>query len=767
MHRPAPHRSPVAGVVIRAALVLVLAGAWTPARGAIVPTDSPNRLDQPMADVALLDRDGPNDAPRLLVVDELEPEPGVRRLSILRRDSAWGVASELAVDVGAAGLEPWLVGLGPDRFALLAVDVGSDDTLVVRLRTDAGPGRNELAELGWTRLTTPITDAGAADVDGDGTNELVLAVARTIREGGTCQGSLLWVLDGTSLATRAILSVPGRRLAGGVIGRWDAVAGDDLLAYAHDNCPAGPDTPSEASLIALRLADGGSILDRPDLAPVSSSPLPPVRLDLDGTGAHEVVAMIGDGLAVLDPSADWQPTGLDSIEAFPVLASDPLGPEGQAVRLAWIHLAAGPTTTVVRRGPSGAVEIDGRGLFVDSELDVSRRQSGFREVLAAGRHQTPAPGWIGATGDEGCTDLLLPGAVLACGEDTMRAGAAWNGTRPLTVVLDGPDRRLLVAAGLSLDPEIPLVRTPSPWASGPPGWWRHGPSGPFTLAELSAGDATYYREFPVPRSSVERITAPDATIAAPGFTGVRLFVKAAALDPEAPDETTDIGLDAFLAGGAREGGEIDVLRIPVPPGVEAGRDGGFARVSLGELTLDGGTRADRWSVAAVPINDWGEIGSVASGVVSRDAIGPSLVMEVPFATPIWPFPASIPGAAEPRSRVVVAGVGPVELDRRGRFTIQTPLAPWPQTLVVTATDASGNVTRREVSVIGGVDYRRFPWAHIVAAALLIAVVASGLIGTRWRLAVGGRSVAPGRAPYAADDGPVAEMEDLPPGAGLR
>lgn len=770
MHRPAPHRSPVARLVILSALVFPVAGLGTPARAAIVPSDSPNRLDQPVVDVALLDRSGPDDSPRLLVVDAVEPEPGVRRLSILRRDSAWGAVSEMALDVEASGLDPWLVRLGSTRFALLAAGgPGSDRTIVIGLQTDAGPGRLELGETGRAELTAPITDAGAADVDGDGTVELVLAVARTIREGGTCQGSTVWVLDGSSLATRAIHSVPGRRLAGGVIGQWDDVGGEDLLAYAYDNCPARPDTASEASLIALRLRDGESILDRPDLAPITSSPLPPIRLDLDGAGTHEALAMIGDGLAVLDPSADWRPTGLDSVQGYPVVAADRAEPGDQGVRVAWIQLGqeAGPATTLVRRDPSGAIETRGLDRLVDSDVEISRLQSGIREVLAAGRRQTPASGWIGATSDEGCLDLLLPGAMLVCGKPVMRAGAAWNGTRPLTVVLDGPDRRLLIAAGLELDGEVPLVRTPSPWATGPPGWWRHGPSGPFALAELSAGDATYYREFPVPRSSIERTTAPDATTAVPGFTGVRLFVKVAALNPEVPDPADVVTLDAFIAEPASAGGAIDVLRIPVPPGVEAGREGGFARVSLGGVTLADGSRADRWSVAVVPINDWGEIGSVVASIVIRDAIGPSLVIEPPFTSPVWPFTASIPGAAEPRSSVTVAGVGPVDLDRRGQFTIQTPLAPWPQTLLVTATDASGNVTRREVSVVGGVDYRRFPWATIVAAALLVAVVASGIIGDRWRRVVGRSGQTPMRTTFTRDAGPIAEIEDLPPGGGLR
>jgi hypothetical protein len=93
-------------------------------------------------------------------------------------------------------------------------------------------------------------------------------------------------------------------------------------------------------------------------------------------------------------------------------------------------------------------------------------------------------------------------------------------------------------------------------------------------------------------------------------------------------------------------------------------------------------------------------------------------------------------------------------------------------------DPSGNVTMREVSLDGGIDYRRLPWDAIVAAALLAVVAISGIIGTRRgqrrspslaRAASalagsGSGSWRTGRLPL--DDGPVAEIEDLPPGGGL-
>ena len=234
MPHPASRRRSVVRQVATALLawaVLTAMVASVPGAAAVRPTDSPNRLDHPIVDLALLEASGPDDAPRLLVVDAIESLPGVFRIAILRRDGAWDVDAEMQVDLGVAGVTPWLVGLGPTRFAMLAVTSGAERTMIVGIQTDAGAGRADLAETGRQALTVAVDDAGAADVDGDGTAELVLGTARTTRTGGTCQGSTLRILDGSTLAPRMpTLELPARRLAAGVIGRWDDVPGDDLLA---------------------------------------------------------------------------------------------------------------------------------------------------------------------------------------------------------------------------------------------------------------------------------------------------------------------------------------------------------------------------------------------------------------------------------------------------------------------------------------------------------------------------------------------------------
>jgi hypothetical protein len=275
---------------------------------------------------------------------------------------------------------------------------------------------------------------------------------------------------------------------------------------------------------------------------------------------------------------------------------------------------------------------------------------------------------------------------------------------------------------------------------------------------------TYFLEFPVPRASIDPTAAADGGTELPGFTGARLFVSAIAIGDgaEPPAEVPD-PLDALVRHGVRPSVE-SVVRVPVPPGLESGRDGSFAPFSLDAVRLPDGSPADRWQLTVVPINDWGEVGSTASGTIIRDLEGPRVSVEVPFVSPIWPIPARLSGAADPGSTVEVEGVGPIEPDRRGRFAFETPLAPWPQDLRVTATDRSGNRTVQAISVIGGLDYRRLPWAFLAALGILgvVAVRGLGAAGNLRALRVG-----EGAAWSAAgDDETGPEIEDLPPGSGL-
>jgi hypothetical protein len=755
--------------ILRAAtLAAVLAGAFWRATGAVAADEPPNRLEHPMADLAILSPGVAGATPRLLVVDATSPDPAVVRVSVLERDHAWSPVAGSEIDLGRSDLpDRWLVGTGPGRFALVATspDDAVEATVIVGLDTGSDASRAVITELGRATLGLRVVEAGAADVDGDGSVELVvhddpMPTASPVPD-PSCQGTRLAVLDGGTLRSKTEIEMAGRALGGGVIGRWDAEPGDDLLAYTAVCLSLDGGAPFR--LTALRLRDGSPIVDMAvssDAGPVTAAPI--LRLDVDGRAPDEAVARAEGRTVVLDPARGWRSLPVGTLDAIPLVA----GPDPDAAGPAWRIAVIDPgdteayVTERVRRGLDGNLSSDGH--LTMPVPDEARRLVRSTVLLAATRGDSTGA-WLGPAVDEGCPDLVMPGALLPCGATAIRPGAAWLATRPVAVLPIEGQRRLLVAAGLTWAPEA-LPRRPMPWAAGPAGWLRHGPSVPFALSEVRAADVTYFLDFPVPRASIDPTAAADGATQLPGFTGTRLFVSAIARrDGAEPDAQAPDPLDALGRHGARQSVE-SVVRVPVPPGLESGRDGSFASYSLDAVRLPDGTPADRWQLTIVPINDWGEVGSAATGTIVRDLEGPRVSVEVPFVSPVWPVPARLTGAVDPGSTVEVDGVGPVEADRRGRFAFETPLAPWPQDLRVTATDRSGNRTVQAVSIIGGLDYRQLPWAFLAALGILgvVAVRGLGAAGSLRAARVG--EVAAWSA--AGDDGPGPEIEDLPPGGGL-
>jgi hypothetical protein len=193
-----------------------------------------------------------------------------------------------------------------------------------------------------------------------------------------------------------------------------------------------------------------------------------------------------------------------------------------------------------------------------------------------------------------------------------------------------------------------------------------------------------------------------------------------------------------------------------------------ARLDIGDVRLPDGQETTRWGIQVVPINDWGEWGRPFARLITHDTVAPTIALDEPFTSPIWPFVAKIDGRSEPGTTVRVDGIGDVKVDARGGFTIKAPLAPWPQPFRVTVIDPAGNQTVGTFSIVGGVDYRRFPWPGIIAVGLLALVGARWLFGGQ-RGPVGGVTGvgAAGWTSGAADDAAsMAVIEELPPGSGM-
>ena len=336
--------------------------------------------------------------------------------------------------------------------------------------------------------------------------------------------------DAETLVETSRFELIDRLVGSAVVGSFDDVPGDDLLAYAEEVCVDASATFDNAHLIAVRLLDGQTLLDVPSGPRYEGSAVgPPLRVDLDGVAPDEAVAMTVDGLSILDPASDWAWTPIGTGRAVPLVAGPDSVGAGALAMLVWSEPLDGRIMAErFRRGPDGAVQPLGGAVFEASE-DPDRWGLTRRATLdAAGRHE-PAPGWLGGAIDERCPDVIVPGAILPCGGQALRSGPAWIGTRTIGAIGIGTRRSLLVAAGLAWDPTGGLPPSPTPWAVPVAGWWRHGPSVPFALSEMRASDTTYFRVFPVPLASVESTAAPELTITLPGFTGTRLFVRARAL----------------------------------------------------------------------------------------------------------------------------------------------------------------------------------------------------------------------------------------------
>lgn len=778
-----------AGIAVRAADPANGAGSGAGASG--------DPLGGPFVDVALVsaglpDADGV--APWLVVVRPPDPhEPGTVHVALLIRDAVrWSVAGTLDVPTGLAVAGPgWLVPLG-GSFGLLSVDADAGRTSVVILE----PGAASIRQVGSITIPLVANRAGSADVDGDGSSELVLARSPSERSDGVCPGTRLVVLDGRAGTIRSEATVLGLRLDGGAVGRIGG-RGMGLVAYGTRSCGGGPARPWPDEVVAVDLVSGRTtaqfdLQEAPTLL-AALGPRIPLLVDLDGDGIDEAVVRDGSATVVLDPARDW---GRDVVLEGGIPLAVTGGPERP--RLLAVYepgnaLNRGPRIDLLALGRLGSGGAAVRRALAALPLRVDPADSTTVPAIArATDPAAPPPIWVGDLGGEGCPALLLPQATfLQCGTGddpdrwTSRAGPGWAATTPLAAYGERGSRRLLVAAGLDWSASAGGVVAPAPAAatSVERAGWRLGPTGPFALEELDAGDVSYFTAFPVPATDIDPTVGgldnPEVIVG--GTAGDRIFVRIRAEGVTAPDPDAAPGTPAtatpdsaaamaFLSDPPPVGFGFARL-IPVPAGSTAGANPGAVRLPLplaapttGGVGSDGETPVlpAGWSVEVVAVNAYGEISRVVRGRAEIDRVGPNVVVDVPLLSVPWPFSVPIHGVAEPGARLRLGDGPAVDAAMNGAFELRAQLAPWPQTIVIRAVDQRGNETVRSVSVVGGLDYRRLPWQTILVAGMLLGAAITTWRGpgplTR-RLEAATVSSAPRSAGTGREE--VGEIEDLP------
>ncbi len=761
----APNRSGRT-LVSAVALGILLGAAVVPgARAADLPGPQ-SRLESPMADLAVIDPpvgSAADTTPDLLVLEADAIEPSQARLSILRRGSSWDRVAVHDVELGASDLDArWLIALGARHYALIATSpttaTGDGHAVVVGIEVRDEAGAPTLVESGRSTIDRAVENAGAADVDGLGSAELVVGLRPKYDASGSCGATSLDILDSANLAVRRSIQRPGR-LGYGVVGRFDAAPGDDLLVAAAPDCPPGGAGAARLDVIRLRDGTVKAVVAPDGTRDVTSFP-PPLRIPVTSDRDAAVVALT-NGISVVDDSGR-RPRRIMPGAGIPIVA----GPNGSGpdagTRIAWLD-KDGLHSARLGVAPDGYTQTTDVASLSPADVGTARWPLIQAATAIDVRSHGVASAWLGDLAGAGCPDLVVPGAIEPCGSDQLRSGASWVATRLMTVLPIDGRRTALVAAGMGWDPKAGVPTSPTPWAAAPAGWWRHGPSTPFVVSETRASDVDYYRDFPVPKATIEQNTGRDGMTEMDGFTGTRMFVTVQPLPADEAGSTTVPGMrDAFVAPTSTAA-VTRIARVPVPPGNEFGRDGAYTTLSLGDIKAAGPASTSRWGVQVVAINDWGEVGEPVVGTVTRDVTGPTLNLETPFTNPVWPFLTNLSGRTEPGSKVTIDGTTPIDVDQRGRFTVVTRLAPWPQDIRLTATDESGNATDSAFSIVGGVDYRQFPWALILALTLLGAVAARGL------RAAGNRPGGFEATPWSLgtlDKDAMPEIEELPAGSGL-
>ena len=794
----APRRRTVRWITMSLGVIAAL-GLLTGWAAAVEPVDHPP--EGPFVDVAVVQPDPsavtPDSPVLLLAVHAHDPSaPGAIVLDLVQTDgTTWTTVDTLEVDSGldseldAAG-DAMLIPLGR-QFGLVAGDALAGRTFVGLIGITPFGIHLEVAK----DLQVDRVAAGAADVDGDGTPELVLVGEAQPDGTGGCEGSPLVVMNGSTLRESPWVTIPGIGLDGAAVGRFGKGLGDDLIAYTHDSCNAErASSPNGVIVVDLPTGRLESMVGNGRLGIGDpTGPLTPLVADLDRDGIDEPIIRTGPAVFAIDPAQGWQIELIDE-DAIPIAVVD----AADRPRLVVATPASGPVPASIRLLALGRVgrggELIERGLTAVAVGSSDPRAAPTEAIERATDPAAPPPAWVGELGATGCRTVLVPGATIQGCTGTQalwssQAGPAWLQTAPLLEVGSGVSRRLLLASGVGwATPRLGLA-APGPAAglTARASRWRTGPSSPFELVAVEPGSLLERGAMAAPSLVVDPDvgSAYTPTLRLAGPTGTRVLVRLGpvlALEPDIADEaasTADppVGLGDFVITPPTPGyGTLRVVPATGPP------DGGPAELPvIVPLPMAQDFPTTAWSVTLVGLSPFGEPSPIRSGRIALDLTGPGLTFDEPFGSLPWPFHDSIRGLAEPGALVGLADGPIVVAGPDGRFALDAVLAPWPQDLAVRATDRHGNTTSASVSLVGGIDYRQLPWQPIVIVSVLVAALVSTLVGPL-RLGRGGRSIRAAEAASAPTAGPdpaseparrdatrvdaargdaIADIEDLP------
>ena len=738
-----------------------------PVASGVTSAVEPTVLDRTLEDVAFVER-GAGRTPDLLTLDRDGASNGVVRVSLLRRTTTWASVAEANVmlELSFDGNTPWLMPLGPDRFAIIST-TSTGSTVVTPIAVDTA-SEPALHLLRSAAVELVATEAGVADTTGDGTAELIL-VGYSPGLTDPCPPLLIAMLsagDELSEVVRPSFVEPHDpevlvRVAGGALGEFDGRPGVDLLTHAYEGCAADSEVVERHHLIATRLADLSTIVDIPtsegeaSIGAPWSSPLDVI--DVDDDGRDEAIMTTEAGFKVVDPADGWRSTTFGGPGAVLLASTRPVG----GTLAVWLQRADDPAGSGIATARltrvDGSLRVDEGGVRPVPDVSAEDFEAAHAWILTTALTQAPSPVLVADLDLDGCADISAPLVSIGCaGSGPIERGPAWLDSRPIGIVGDSSDRRLLVAAGVDWFPYVGGPMGPSPAAGRPPGAWRYGPSNRFVLAEVPLPATGATLSAPVVAPTMDDLVSTDGVIGFEWASGTRLLIRATPVAPggQAFNAAEVMTRHGFLYEESFEGefaGALSSFGL-APSDDGAGTSTQRFDLLANVLTVSG-TSAERWTVTIAALDASGTLSDPVQAIAILDKAAPPLSVETPMLTPPWPFDATLHGSSEAGASVSLGGAPAISAGPDGTFELSTQLAPWPQTLEVTAVDLAGNKTVSKLSVMGGVDIRGLPWAAIGAVVLLVGVVFSSIRGVRKR------------QPSASSDGPgesaTPEIEELP------
>jgi hypothetical protein len=497
----------------------------------------------------------------------------------------------------------------------------------------------------------------AADLDADGTDELIVAEPATSTAVGTTPIYVLRWVDGRFIRAEGSVRIdPG------------STSGERLMPLGDTDGRPG----EEIGLLANELSLGGATLARVSLATDKS-----LRIEyavMPFTGLLYALATSEGGRLVVGTQ-----DGASALLAWPAGERE--------VAIAHESSRRGQPVAVLGRGPSARVLV-----FLNNAVDhlnqelvgvgITRPSAAVDVLSGTGlpAYDGPVPGGIG--GSEAVVfhgNLLLALAKGSASDVPMqdRPMAILADTRPIGTF--GPGGLLVALAEGFVD----ATRQGGQLAA---------PSGPRPGVALT-----------VARTSTLLSGETDDGRLEPMLTGAVLVDRG----PAGPLLITRGGFSARIeapAGSRILVYEDDEAREPaiVP-------SSGFAEVVLP-------APASLSTVRLIVITPSGH-GYGATWAVRVVTAPPPLEMSVPAAS--FGFSVAIRGQTTPDARVTVDGQEAV-VASDGTFSVDVGAGPIPREVEIRAVDAIGNGAATTVSIVAPFDYRRLPWIPIVVAFTIIA-----------------------------------------------